>query len=291
MLYTEKLAMQLIVGEEANVFDFGDVEERMALVSFTKGQKNSYAAVESSLAMYGSYAFYADMDGILRCVDVNTMTTVWAVDTGDAVRAAVALDLDEESGELWLYTANTITNRSKNGDVTIRRYNALTGEMSWALPVDSIRKYTGQSDATGKNITAGAVASPIVGQHQLGDMVYFTLSSVSAEGYAALGGTQEKQPSVLVAINKADGSVAWTMAMDAYSYSSPVAVYNAAGEGWVIQCCSNGTVYLLNGLTGETVSTLQVAGIIEGSPAVYNDMLVFGTTGKENSYVYAIKLQ
>ena len=293
MLYTEKLSMKLYDGAEteARVFEFGDVVESVALVSFTKDQRNSYAAVESSLAMYGSYAFYADMDGILRCVDTTTMTTVWAVDTGDAVRAAVALDLDEEKGVLWLYTANTISNRSKNGNVTIRRYNAMTGELSWELPVHSLAKYSGQKDVSGKDIIAGAVASPIVGQHELGDMVYFTLSSVSDEGFEALGGAAEKQPSVLIAINKADGSVAWTMAMDAYSYSSPVAVYSEAGEGWVIQCCSNGTVYLLDGLTGEVVNTLQVAGVIEGSPAVYDNMLVFGTTGKENSYVYAIKLQ
>ena len=70
-----------------------------------------------------------------------------------------------------------------------------------------------------------------------------------------------------------------------------MAVYSAAGQGWVIQCCSNGTIYLLNGLTGEIVTTLQVVGTIEGSPAVYNDMLVFGTTGKDKSFVYAVKLQ
>ncbi len=291
MLYTEKMSMMLVAGEERDSFIFDGVDSQVSLVSYTKGQKASYAAVESSLAMYGSYAFYADMDGILRCVDTTTMTTVWAVDTGDAVRASVALDLDEESGVLWLYTANTITNRSKNGDVTIRRYNAMTGELSWELPVHSLSKYAGQKDATGKEITAGAVASPVIGQHDLGDLVYFTLSSVSADGYQALAGKEEKQPSVLVAISKADGSVVWTLPMDAYSYSSPVAVYNEAGQGWVLQCCSNGTIYLLNGRTGEIVSTLQVAGIIEGSPAVYNDLMVFGTTGKDTSFVHAIRLQ
>ena len=100
-----------------------------------------------------------------------------------------------------------------------------------------------------------------------------------------------QQPSVLVAMDKATGDVIWAHAMDAYSYSSPVAVYSEAGQGWIIQCCSNGTIYLLDGLTGATVSTLQVAGIIEGSPAVYGDTMVFGTTGKEHSVIYAIKLQ
>ena len=292
MLYTEKLNLYLAMND-GGFFHFGDVEESVALVSTTKKQEASQAAVESSLAMYGPYAFYADMGGVLRCVDTTTMDTVWAVKTGDAVRAAVALDLDAETNTLWLYTANTITNRSKNGDVTIRRYNAMTGEQDWALAVNSIRKYKGQTDATGKEITAGAVASPVIGQHELNGLVYFTLSSVSANGYASLTGdsSAQQQPSVLIAINKADGSVAWTQPMGAYSYSSPVAVYSEDGQGWIIQCCSNGTIYLLDGLTGATVSTLQVAGIIEGSPAVYGDTMVFGTTGKEHSVIYAIKLQ
>ena len=292
MLYTEKLNLYLAMND-GGFFHFGDVEESVALVSTTKKQEASQAAVESSLAMYGPYAFYADMGGILRCVDTTTMDTVWAVKTGDAVRAAVALDLDAETNTLWLYTANTITNRSKNGDVTIRRYNAMTGEQDWALAVNSIRKYKGQTDATGKEITAGAVASPVIGQHELNGLVYFTLSSVSANGYASLTGdsSAQQQPSVLIAINKVDGSVAWTQPMGAYSYSSPVAVYSEDGQGWIVQCCSNGTIYLLDGLTGATISTLQVAGIIEGSPAVYGDTMVFGTTGKEHSVIYAIKLQ
>ena len=79
--------------------------------------------------------------------------------------------------------------------------------------------------------------------------------------------------------------------MDAYSYSSPLAVYAEDGRGWILQGCSNGKLYLLDGLTGDVISTLEVEGIIEGSPAAYGDTVVFGTTGKGKSYVYAIKLQ
>ena len=131
-------------------------------------QKDAYTAVESSLAMYGNYAFYADMDGILRCVDTSTLTTAWAVDTGDAVQAAIALDLDE-NGQLWLYTVNTLQNRTK-GDCTIRRFNALTGEESW-------NKAVGMTKA--KNTISGGMASPVVGQNTLSDMVYFTVTGLS----------------------------------------------------------------------------------------------------------------
>ncbi|MBQ7849304.1 MAG: PQQ-binding-like beta-propeller repeat protein, partial [Clostridia bacterium] len=290
LLYTEKLSMYYTMGDQGGVFTFNDIEEQAVLKSYTRKQEAGQAGVESSLAMYGSYAFYADKGGILRCVDTTTMTTVWAVETGDAVRAAIALDLDEETSTLWLYTANTITNRTKKtGDVTIRRYNAMTGEVSWELPVTCLRK-SGKKDSDNKDVTAGVVASPVIGQNQLGDLVYFTLSSVDASDAEALTGKTGMQAAVLVALNKETGEVVWTMPMDAYSYSSPVAVYNEDGRGWIVQGCSNGTLYLLDGRTGETINTLQVEGVIEGSPAVYGDMMVFGTTGKNKSYIYGVKL-
>ena len=52
-----------------------------------------------------------------------------------------------------------------------------------------------------------------------------------------------------------------------------------------------GNIYLLDGLTGSLVSTLKVEGNIEGSPAVYMDTMVVGTTGKNTSYIYGITLQ
>ena len=288
LLYTEKLDMCMY--EENMTYDFNEPTEVVTMMSHTKNQKESYAAVESSLAMYGSYAYYADMDGILRCVDTTTMTTAWAVDTGDAVRAAIALDLEqsEEGSTLWLYTANLVYNSRTKGDVTIRRFNAMTGEEDWAFAIHCAEGK--KKDVTFNNIVIpGAMASPVIGQNGLSDLVYFTLSSVSATGAKTLGGS-EAMAGVIIAFDKSTGEVVWQKAMDAYCYSSPVAVYDESGKGWIIQACSNGTLYLMDGLTGEVINSLTVNGVIEGSPAVYGDTLVIGTTGKGTSYIYGIQI-
>jgi hypothetical protein len=217
------------------------------------------------------------------------MTTAWAVDTGDSVRATIALDLEENgsSNTLWLYTANLVNGRTK-GDVTIRRFNAMTGEEDWAYAINCAKAK--KKDVTFNAVVIpGAMASPVIGQNQLSDLVYFTLSSVSATGAKQLEG-DAAIPGVIIALNKETGEVAWHMAMEAYCYSSPVAVYDEAGKGWIIQACSNGTIYLLDGLTGDVVNTLAVNGVIEGSPAVYGDTMVIGTTGKDTSYIYGIKI-
>ena len=78
--------------------------------------------------MYGSYVYYADKTGILQCVDVNSLTPVWAVNLGDDVEATPALDMEDEN-TVALYIGNTILLQRKKGVVNLNRINALTGEI------------------------------------------------------------------------------------------------------------------------------------------------------------------
>lgn len=257
--------------------------ETVVLKSRTSKQKGKYTAVESSLAMYANYVYYADSEGILRCVDTSSLKTMWAVDTEDAVQAAISLDFDED-GNLWLYTANTLTVRSK-GDCQIRRYNAMTGEEDWSLSINAVKK-----SKNGK--TAGATASAVIGQNELSDLAYFAISNLSKNGTAEIfEGSESAASGVLLAVNKKTGSIVWAQELDSYVYSSPVAVYSEDGKGWIIQASANGTLYLMDGLTGQVLNTLELEGTIEGSPAVYGSTLVIGTTGKNTSHIYGIALQ
>ena len=244
-------------------------------------KKESYTAVESSPAMYDKYVFYADMGGVLRCVDTNSLKTVWAVETGDAVEATLALNLNDTGG-LDLYTGNMLINRNK-GAAQIRGYDALTGTEKWMTEIP-VKKDT----KTKKGV--GVKASPLVGQNQLKDLVYFTVTGLSEDGKSQMRLAEDTQ-AVLVALDQKTGSIVWTRGLTGRSESSPVAVYDEKGQGWVIQASGDGEILLLEGLTGKIVHQLTVEGEIEASPAVYNDMLVIGTTGKDSSYIYGIRIQ
>lgn len=278
MLYVTKLGTEF----DYNVGSIKLDPSTVVLKSKATGEKNKNTAVESSLAMYQSYAFYADVKGILRCVDTTTMSTVWAVNTEDEVDAAISLDFDD-NGNLWLYTANTLTNRSK-GNCQIRRYNAMTGELDWTSEV-AVKKNTKNT------VTPGAKASAVIGENDIDDLVIYTLSSLQTDAGVTITGADGAAAGAVVALNKKDGSVAWTRALDDYSYSSPVAVYSEDGESWIVQASASGMLYLLKGTTGEVVSTLQLEGTIEGSPAVYGSTLVIGTTGKNTAFIYGITLE
>ena len=258
----------------------------VAMKSRTKEQalkgNAKFTAVESSFAAYGSYIFYADIQGILRCVDTSSMETVWAQNTGDCVEAAIALDLDAD-GKVWLYTANELKNRAK-GDCTIRRYNALTGREDWAVTV-GVEKNKKQTA-----LIPGARASAVVGRNELNDMVYYVINGVSAVGAETL--KQESAASaMLVAMNKATGKTEWSAPLGSYTDASPVAVYDTEGNGWILTCASNGVLTLFDGMSGQELNTLKIDGTILGSPAVYNNTLVIGTTGRGSSYIYGISLE
>jgi hypothetical protein len=254
----------------------------IVMSSRAKGEKkDELVAVESSHAMYDNYVFYADMGGVLRCVDTDFLQPVWAVNTGDAVMAAIALDLNGNGG-LDLYTANMLKNR-KNGSAQIRRYDALSGKEIWTVEIGVAKNTKTKEDV-------GVKASPVIGQNGLGDLVYFTVTGLDAEGRSALG-TGEDAKAALVALEKETGRIRWAKGLADRSESSPVAVYDEDGNGWIIQCVENGTILLLDGLTGEQQAFLEVTGNIKASPAVYNDIMVIGTTGKGTSYVYGIKIK
>ena len=70
-----------------------------------------------------------------------------------------------------------------------------------------------------------------------------------------------------------------------------MAVYDESGNGAVIQCAGDGSIVMLDGRTGAELASLQLDGAIEASPAVYDGMLVIGTTEKGKNNIYGIQIQ
>ncbi len=231
-------------------------------------QDKKEANIDGSVAAYNNYVYYGDETGIVQCVDLNSLLPVWAVNTGDNVDATPALDLEGET--LALYTGNTLQLQGKKGACVLRRLDGLSGKQVWEYTVPDL-VYTTE-------FKIGLRANPVVGQNAISDLVIFTV-------------TAGKSGSTVIALKKASGEVAWTQKLEGEAESSPVAVYNEGGDAWLVQAESTGKVHLMNAKTGEIASTLTLEGTIEASPAVYRDMLVIGTTGKDTSYIYGVKIQ
>jgi outer membrane protein assembly factor BamB len=89
-----------------------------------------------------------------------------------------------------LYTANEIDKRAsvtkQGADCEIRKLDALTGELLWEYKVPCIYHYY---------LNGGALATPLVGQNDISDLIIFNVCLTSSESDGKL-----------IALDKATGS-------------------------------------------------------------------------------------
>ena len=130
----------------------------------------------------------------------------------------------------------------------------------------------------------------MIGENKLKGLVYFTVTGLNDDGRAKLNVSGDTK-AALVALEKETGKIAWAYGLSDRSVSSPIAVYDSDGNGRIIQCAWDGSIAMVDGLTGEPVTRITVDGNIEASPAAYNDIMVIGTTGKDTEHIYGIRIQ
>jgi len=229
--------------------------------------RNAKQGITSSVAAYGDYVFFGDEAGSIQCVDMNTMKCVWAVDMQDSVVASVALEVGED-GEVYLYAGNVVNKRAASKPVRLVKLNALTGEVIWECQNEIKGKYA--SKAAKNGIYAGLMASPLVGKGDIDDLVIFNVNNV-VDGKSSYA--------VVYALDKLTGEEVWSQPLDVASVSSPIAMYEPDGRSYIVMGDDNGTLRLMDGYTGSTISTVNLGSSIQASPAAYGNRVVVGTTG------------
>ena len=232
-----------------------------------KQSKDGKIGTENSVAVYNNYAYFATNLGIIQCVDLNTMALVWSLDAKDDIDASLVIE-PESDGLVALYATNELDARGNKGVCQMFKVNALTGELLWKRDSDLLY----HKDDNG----GGGFATPAVGKGELSDLVYFHIARIKKGG-----GT-------LYALNKQTGETVWAKSLGSHGWSSPTCLYAPSGKGYVLVGSSNSKLRLLDGLTGKEVASTKLRGNIEGTPAVFDDMIVVGT---RSSRIYGIQIK
>ena len=252
-------------------FDLANEEIKVDPLTATYGYRTNInkakQGIVSSVAAYGDYVYFGDLAGTIQCVDMNTMQPVWVANMDDSVVASVAIECGED-GEVYLYAGNVVNRRAKSSPIRLVKLNALTGEVVWECASPIKGKYASKPAANG--VYAGLMGSPLVGEGDISDLVIFNVNNV-VEG--------EQNYAVVYALDKETGEEVWTQPLDVSSLSSPVAVYQPDGKSYIVLGDENGTLRLMDGFTGSTISTVSLNGSIASTPAVYGNRIVVGTTG------------
>lgn len=223
---------------------------------------NSYQGIENSVAVYRNLAYFVDNGGYIQCINLSTMSPVWVQNVTDDTDSTAVID--EENGGAALYTACEVDKQGSKGFSYIRKIDALSGRIIWE------RKYSCESLLGESPVNGGALGTPIVGKNKIKDMIIYNL--------ARCGGFNKGK---LIALEKASGKEIWSLSLDNYSWSSPVAVYDKRGVGYIILCDSAGWMYLIEGSSGKVLNKVSLGANVEGSPVVYDDLIVVGTRGQK----------
>lgn len=248
-----------------------DPTERVKLRYRTSrsSEKEYWLGMEDSSVLWKNFIYIADNGGNLLCIDLNTMELVWAQDVADDTNGSPVFSV--EDGVPYLYIATSLHWKAcrffKLGNVPIFKINAVTGEYVW------VRSYFCNTIA---GVSGGVQATCALGRGNSEELVFFPVAR-----------TPQVRSGLLVALNKKTGAEAWRMNMERYAWSSPVLVENSAGETFLLQGDSKGTLFLIDAPTGKVLHSIELGANIEATPAVFEDMLVVGTRGQK---IFGVKL-
>ena len=271
MLYAMSMNTQFDL-ENAEI----SVSPTTAAYGYTTNIRNASQGIPGSIAAYGDYVYFGDLAGTIQCVDMNTMQPVWAVNMDDSVIASVSLEVEEDN--VYLYAGNVINRRAKSGPIRLVKIDAMTGEIVWQYAGELSGKF---ASAPAKNgLYAGLMASPLIGQGDINDLVIFNVNRVRLDS--------KTNSAVVYALDKKTGEEVWSQTLDVDSVSSPVAVYQPDGKSYIVLGDDNGTLRLMDGYTGSTISTVNLGSAIQASPAAYGNTIVVGTTG---GVVYFVEIK
>lgn len=212
---------------------------------------------ESSAVAWGEYLYLCDNGGFMRCIDSNTMETLWVTDLKDDINSTPALE--ETADGAYLYVGNTVdkTARGNRGISSFYKISAMTGEIVWQYDHEV---------TTDSHITGGCMCSAVLGEGSMEGLVI--------TGFASTGGGSGGE---IVALDTQTGEKVWSFTLSAYTWSSPLALYTEDGTGYLFTNDRNGNLYLLNGADGTKRTSFKLSENIEASPCAFGEFIVIGT--------------
>lgn len=235
-----------------------------------RSSRTSYwLGMEGSAAIYQGYIFMADNGGYLFCLDLNTLELVWAQDVLDDTNASIVMELEDGHPYIYIAPSFHLGWRSwSTADVPVYKIDAETGEVVWEV------NYSCWSES---GVSGGVQGTIALGQNNLSDMVFVP---VARTGTAAGG--------LVAALDKQTGEVVWEWKNASYTWSSPTIVYDQNGDGYLLFASLYGTLFLVDGATGETLDSFNMQGHMEATVGAYENRIVVGA---RTGYIWGIELQ
>uniref|UniRef100_A0A3B4X5G9 Aminoadipate-semialdehyde dehydrogenase n=1 Tax=Seriola lalandi dorsalis TaxID=1841481 RepID=A0A3B4X5G9_SERLL len=279
--------------------------------------------IEASAAMShcGTLVVIGCYDGSVYFLCAASGKTRWTFETGDAVKSCPAVDphtglvmVGSHDGHVYALNPKCVWKRHCGGGAvfsspwlqpTLRQLYVASlgghllclhpdsGEVLWSVRRDV--PFFSSPNASSGGVAIGSVDGNICCFSNTGKLVWqfptkgpvFSSPCVTPDQRRLLCGSHDGH---LYCLNCADGSLVWTFRTSGKVYSSPC-VFDGAAVGrtgdLVGLASTDGTVWILDGLNGQTLASHTLPGELFSSPVVYEQSLVIGC---RNDSVYCLKL-
>lgn len=253
---------------------------------------------ESSCAVFDRYLFITDNGGYLQCIDLNTLELLYATPLGGDCDSSPVIEEDGNKGTIFVYCCTQTDKQGFDlpegwGYSHVLKINGLTGEIVWKLPRIG---YIGDG-----SYKSGCRSTPHAGRGPIGQLLICSFSGAGVPVTKEDGTVDYSYGGRLVAFDKEDGSVVWSVETPGSGdyVSSPVVLYTQRGAAYLLACDRSGQVKLYDATTGAgpLCDPLSLGARIDSTPAAFGNVLVVGTTGKgENGQeatpqIYALEIQ
>lgn len=268
VLYTIKLNTEY--DKEAGTISVNpDTPVKTRYTSYYSEEEDRYLGYEASASIVDHYLFTSENGGLFQCVDLNTMELIWAQDTKDDSNSSPVFEWGED-GQGYIYTAPSLhwTAEGHDGSISIYKLDAATGEVIWEYERECVRY---------DDIAGGVQCTPLLGKEG---------TNIDGLIIYSIGRTPSAYRGFLTAFDKDTGEVIWEISSGNYAWSSPTALYTEDGHAYIFLANASGVCRLIDGSTGEVLSTLDFGQTVEASPVVFGNMLVIGS----REAVYGIKV-
>ena len=106
------------------------VAERSTYPESTNTSGNKYwLGYETSIATLGEFGYLGTNDGFLQCINLNTMSLVWAQDVQDDTNGSPVLETDFANRTAYVYIGSSLhftADSDMKGSVSFYKVNAIT---------------------------------------------------------------------------------------------------------------------------------------------------------------------
>lgn len=220
--------------------------------------------LEASFGAHKNLGFFGDNSGTVFCLNLDKMQPVWYFFSGDDSDASMVVDNYDQQNPV-LFIGNEVDKQGATGWAYIRKLDALTGKEIWKT-----KRNCSGTRLHGRTNSGGVLATVLLGKKTASNLVFGIFSRVN-----------NTTKGEFVAIDKTTGKEKYSIQMDAYSWASPIALYDKQGNGFVFFTDVYGTVYLIEALTGKLMYKRKTNYVFESSPVAWGNRIVVGTRGRQ----------